>query len=73
LGKHLKDKIEQNPKPKKKREKLVEYSPPLEKLIFGWRIHCRKGKGNNKLALERREIGPQGMWASKLRRKSSGF
>jgi hypothetical protein len=43
FGKHLMDKIEQNPKPKK-REKLVEYSPPLEKLIFGWRIHCRKGE-----------------------------
>jgi hypothetical protein len=41
--KHLMEKIEQTQNQKKK-EKLVEYSPPLEKLIFGWRIHCRKGK-----------------------------
>jgi hypothetical protein len=57
----------------KKREKLVEYSPPLERIDIWVENSLQKGKGNNKLALERREIGPQGMWASKLRRKSSGF
>ncbi len=40
------DKIEQTQN-QKKREKLVENSPPLEKLIFGWRINSLQ-KGERK-------------------------
>jgi hypothetical protein len=42
--KHLMDKIEQTQNPKKKERNWWSIPHPLRELIFGWRIHCRKGK-----------------------------